>query len=251
MSSDSPENAVFGKIFVFGKNFCFLEEDWGQKWTKTENFGYVPFVFKHIILKHYSYTVFILWCNTSDPTFYKFNPYLGGKGPRSPQKGPISWLLHCHENIWKFITFGNTNARLVKLTTIMYCYKKFDLAKNWTWLIGRGRAWSKHLWKKAKKLVFRLCFLEFSGLYLKPHYMIFHFALHCWSKFEKNPTAFGGGIPKKPPKSSLKYVFLVLRKHLKVHNLATTNSILMNFNSILYVHETFHLMENWGITIRA
>ena len=72
------------------------------------------------------------------------------------------------------------------------------------------------------------------------------FAMYHWSKFQKNSTAFGGVIPKKPPKSSLKSTFLVLQKHLKIHNLATISAILIKLTTIIYLHDTFHLAENWG-----
>ena len=69
--------------------------------------------------------------------------------------------------------------------------------------------------------------------------MILCLALHHWSKFKKNLTAFGGIILKKPPKSRLKSTFLVLRKHLKIHNLATTNAMLMKLAKSMYLHKTF------------
>ena len=64
--------------------------------------------------------------------------------------------------------------------------------------------------------------------------------MHQWSKFETNSTAFGGVIPKKTPKSSLKSPFLVLRKQLKIHNLATTNAIRMKLTTIMYLHENLY-----------
>ena len=99
VSSDSPKDVVSAKSLVFGNVFFFLVVNWAQKWTKTLNFGYVPFVLKHLILKHCSHPVFALWWNTSGPNLNKFEPYLGEKESRNPQKGPISWLLHRHENI--------------------------------------------------------------------------------------------------------------------------------------------------------
>ena len=38
----------------------FFHQHWAQKWTKTVNFGYVPFLFKHKIFKDCSKTVFLL-----------------------------------------------------------------------------------------------------------------------------------------------------------------------------------------------
>ena len=81
--------------------------------------------------------------------------------------------------------------------------------------------------------------------------MILCLALHHWSKFQKNLTAFGGVILKKPPRSSPKSTFLVLRKYLKIHNLATINVMLMKLARIMYLHGTFHLAKNWGIALSA
>ena len=78
--------------------------------------------------------------------------------------------------------------------------------------------------------------------------MMLSFALHHWSKFERNPITFGGVIPKKSPKSSLKSTFLVLGQHLKIYNFGFTNAILMKLTTSIYKHETFHLAKNWGVT---
>ena len=59
MSFDSPKDVVSAKILDFGNIFGFLGVNWAQKWTKTEKFGYVPSVLKHLILKHCSYIVFV------------------------------------------------------------------------------------------------------------------------------------------------------------------------------------------------
>ena len=45
-SSDSRKDVVFGKIKVFSNILCFPGVNWAQKWTKTQNFGYVPFPLK-------------------------------------------------------------------------------------------------------------------------------------------------------------------------------------------------------------
>ena len=57
MSSDSPKDVVFGKINVFSNILCFPGVNWAQKWTKTVNFGYVPFPLKDINFKDSSYSV--------------------------------------------------------------------------------------------------------------------------------------------------------------------------------------------------
>ena len=78
--------------------------------------------------------------------------------------------------------------------------------------------------------------------------MIHYLALYHWSKFQKNPTVFGGVMAKKPTRSSLKSNFLLLRKHLKIDNLATTNATPMKLTTIIYRHETFYLAKNCGVT---
>ena len=57
VSFDSPKAIVSGKILVFGNILCFLGVNWAQKWTKTVNFGYVPFPLKDINFKDSSYSV--------------------------------------------------------------------------------------------------------------------------------------------------------------------------------------------------
>ena len=60
VSSDSRKDIVFGKIKVFGNILCFLGVNWAQKWTKTQNFGYVPFPLKDISFKDSSCSVICL-----------------------------------------------------------------------------------------------------------------------------------------------------------------------------------------------
>ena len=38
------------------------------------------------------------------------------------------------------------------------------------------------------------------------------------------------------------------RKYLKIYNLTTTNAALMKLAIIMYLHKTFNLAEDWGIT---
>ena len=76
-------------------------------------------------------------------------------------------------------------------------------------------------------------------------------ALHHWLKFCTNPTSFGGVILEKPPRSSQKLYFLLLRKHLKVYNLTTRNGIMMKLTRIMYLNKTFHLAKALGVTHRA
>ena len=63
----SPKDVVSGKSLVFGNSGV----NWAQKWTKTVNFGYVPFWLKDIILKDCSEAVFVLLETTSGKSFSK------------------------------------------------------------------------------------------------------------------------------------------------------------------------------------
>ena len=58
-------------------------------------------------------------------------------------------------------------------------------------------------------------------------------------------------MAKKSRKSTPKWYFLLVGKHLKIHNMETTNAILMKLTSIMYLHETFHLAQNLGVTYRV
>ena len=50
------KDVVSGKILVLG---IISGLNWAAKWTKTFNFGYVPFLLKHLILKDCLDIVFV------------------------------------------------------------------------------------------------------------------------------------------------------------------------------------------------
>ena len=75
--------------------------------------------------------------------------------------------------------------------------------------------------------------------------------MHYSSKSEKYLTAFGEVIAQKPPKSTQKCYFLLVRETLKIYNLTTTNAILMKLTTIMYLHETYYLAKNLGVTYRG
>ena len=82
-------------------------------------------------------------------------------------------------------------------------------------------------------------------------YVMANIALHYCSKFEKNLAKFRVVMAEKSRNSTQKWYLLLLGKHLKIHNLATSNAILMKLTTIMYLHDTFHLAKNWGVTHRA
>ena len=71
-----------------------------------------------------------------------------------------------------------------------------------------------------------------------------YLALHRWRKFCTKLTSFGEVILAKPPRSSQKSNFLLLRKPLKICNFTTTNAILMKLTTIMYLYETFYVTQN-------
>ena len=60
--------------------------------------------------------------------------------------------------------------------------------------------------------------------------------------------------PRTPPPPSLPlkrghFMDAALsRKHLKIYNLTTTNATLVKLTAIMYLHKTFILAEDWGVT---
>ena len=54
-------------------------------------------------------------------------------------------------------------------------------------------------------------------------------------------------MAKKPPRSSLKWYFLLLRNHLKFENLGTTNETQMHLRPDMYLLITFHMPKNEGV----
>ena len=71
---------------------------------------------------------------------------------------------------------------------------------------------------------------------------------HLWSKFQQIRAIFGGERAKKLPKRGHFMAAASPQKHLKIYNFGTTNVILMILTTIVYLHQTFDLAKNWGVT---
>ena len=86
---DIPKDVVFPEILVLSNIFGFLAVNWALKWTKTVNFGCIPFQPKFKILKDFWNTVFVLleeylWSKSrQDRTIF------GGVRPKIPKKRPF------------------------------------------------------------------------------------------------------------------------------------------------------------------
>ena len=119
------------KILIFGNVLGFLGVSWAQKWTKTINFGYVLFLLKQLILKDCSETVFVLW---KMYLWLKFQQtrviFAGERAQKPPKRGHFMDAASPRKHL-KIYNLTTTNATLMKLTTIMYLYKTFNLAEDW------------------------------------------------------------------------------------------------------------------------
>ena len=86
---DIPKDVVFAEILVLSNIFGFLAVHWALKWTKTVNFGCIPFEPKFKILKDFSNTVFVsleeyLWLKSQQN-----RTIFGGVRSKIPKKGPF------------------------------------------------------------------------------------------------------------------------------------------------------------------
>ena len=128
-------------------------------------------------MKHYFFLLeYYLWCK-----FQQDWTIFGGVRAQTPPpspKWPNSWMLHHHENIWKFINWQPQMLQRWNLSRLCIFMRPFIWKKIRASSIGRERAWPKKLWKKAKNSVFWLNFLEFSRLYQKLYHMSC-ITLHC------------------------------------------------------------------------
>ena len=140
----------------------------------------------------------------------------------------------------------------MKLTSIMYLHETFHLVKNW----GVTHRLKEGVVQKLLKTNHKMRFLGslpqiFRNTSKTVIHVIENIALYYCSKFEKNLTKFRGVMAEKSRKSAQKWYFLLLGKHLKIHNLATSNAMLIKLTTIMYLHDTFNLTKNSGVTQRA
>ena len=134
----------------------------------------------------------------------------------------------------------------------MYLHETFLLVKRWGVTQREKEGVGQKLLNPNHKMRFFGSFFRiFSPISKNIMYLMQNIVLHYCSKFEKNLNTFGGVMAKKPPKSTQKWYFLLVGKHLKIHNLPTINSTPIKLTRIMCLHETFHLARNWGVTHRA
>ena len=149
---DIPKNAVSVEILVFSNIFGFLAVNWASKWTKTVNFGCIPFEPKFKTLKDFSNTVCLIrdfiWSKLQqDQTIF------GGIRAQKATKRGHFMDAESIQKILKIFELTTTYAILMKLTTDIYLNKFFHLAESWCNSYGVESANKKTL-KMSHKISF-------------------------------------------------------------------------------------------------
>ena len=132
----------------------------------------------------------------------------------------------------------------MKLGTVVYLHETFHLTK----IFGRGTKTVGGRGPKTSKKTPKIGFFGpvtriFNNKSKPVTYVILYLALHHLWKFCANRNWFGVVMHEKPPKSSPKCPFLLVRETLKVYNLTTTNPMKTKLGTIVYLDENFHLVE--------
>ena len=175
-------------------------------------------------------------CSKFQKNLTKFRGIMAKKFTKKHSKMVIfGWL----ENIWKLITFQPQMPHRWNLRGLSI-FMSLSLGRHPWGVGGRGRKTSEN---ELKIEFFWLISWIFKAISKTLIHGMCYLTLHHWEKFQRNLTAFGGATARKPPRSSLQMSFL-LRKHLKIHNMATTNATQMKLTTIMYLHEIFHVAKN-------
>ena len=210
-----------------GSKIVFLDPFLGIFSTITKTVTYVKLC---LALHHW-------WKFRTNLTW--FGVVIHEKPPKSSQK---YYFLLVRETL-KCITWQPQMLWRWNLPGLCISTKLFICPKIWLSPIRQKRVWFKNFWIPTTKWGFWINFLEFSALSKNVIYVMQNIGLHYCSNFEKNLTAFGGVMAEKPSKSTQKWYFLLVGKHLNIDNLATTNAILVKFTTLMYLHETFQLAK--------
>ena len=75
--------------------------------------------------------------------------------------------------------------------------------------------------------------------------------MYLWLKFQQTQVIFAGEMAQKLAKRGHFMDAASPRKHLKIYNLTVTNATLLKLTTIMYLHKTFNLAEDWGVTHRV
>ena len=90
--------------------------------------------------------------------------------------------------------------------------------------------------------------LNFSEIYKHTFSLLEYY---FWLKFHQNRAIFGGVRTQKAPKKGHSTDAESVWKTLKIYNLTTADAILMKLTRIIYLYDTFNLVNNWGVIQRV
>ena len=92
--------------------------------------------------------------------------------------------------------------------------------------------------------------LEFSKTFLNTvFFSLITTSSASFSKIESYLGELGPQPPLPPPPKMAQFIDALLsQKLLKIYNFTTTNAMKMKFPTIVYLHETFHLKKDLGMT---
>ena len=68
---------------------------------------------------------------------------------------------------------------------------------------------------------------------------------------KESDCIWGSYVEKTTQKQPAMVVFAATKLFMKIHNLATTNAMLMKLTTIMYLHKIFNLAEDWGLNDKA
>ena len=156
-------------------------------WVKFKILKYFSLSFQTLIGDH-------LWSKFQQ----NWTIFWGERAQKTQER--VSWMLNQSKKVWKILISPPPNAILMKLITNIYL-KVFHLAKSWSVTHKVQEDINKKLTKWTRKIFGAI--LTISWYFNKNRSL--SDASYCMSS-----------LVKKPPKSSLKWQFLLVRKHLKI-----------------------------------
>ena len=157
---------------------------------------------------------------------FQHNPtiFLGGRAHKLHKKGHFMKAASIQKHL-KIYNFTTIDVILMKLTRIMYLCNSFLLTGTWAVTQKQHSTTEKHL-KGSQKISFLTHFWPILKITIKNFaYLMRYLPMHYWLNFETDLSTFPGVRHWKPPRSSLKWCFLLVQKHFQIENSQTTRQI--------------------------
>ena len=197
-----PKDPVFAEVLVFSNIFGFPTVNCAPIWTQTVNVNCIPFEPKFDTY----WRLFLVKVSA------RSNNIWGIKGPKNTKKGRFHG---CWINTKKKLKILISQPHMLYWWILPHIYlnKVFQLAKFW----GAYHRVYEGVNEKSLKMNKKINFLAQIWPYLNTskNCSIFDTS-SCLSPPVKNVGCFWRVLTKNPPKSNLKWQFLLVRKHLKI-----------------------------------